>query len=256
MISIVTITFNNFDELIKTINSVKNPSGMQHIVINGGSCEKTLKYLSEEFKGISLNEPDKGIADAFNKGLQLASGDSILFLNSGDILIDSNYLQIADNILINNPKIDFVHSNIVFEDSLIGKTIFKPTFRSLGKGMPFYHQTMIVRKSIFDEVGSFDLSYSIAMDFDFVVRMFKKKFNNSFYVNKEFILMDGYGISSTQEQNSIEQCKRSLIENQMFDLRNKLGFLERVCLYKIRILLIRLGLNKIVISLKKMKRSL
>ena len=91
MISVITVTYNNFDDLHRTLHSLEQVDGIESIVVNGGDCEKTKEYLSN-FNGIEISEPDKGISDAFNKGVTLATGDNIMFLNSGDVLLSPEYL--------------------------------------------------------------------------------------------------------------------------------------------------------------------
>ena len=68
MISIITVTYNNLDDLHRTLDSLKKVDGIEKIVVNGGECAKTKKYLSD-FDGTAISEPDKGISDAFNKGI-------------------------------------------------------------------------------------------------------------------------------------------------------------------------------------------
>ena len=96
MISIITVTYNNFDDLERTLNSLKKVDGIEKIVVNGGTCTKTKEYLSD-FDGIAISENDKGISDAFNKGVSHASGDNVMFLNSGDVLLSPDYLHEADS---------------------------------------------------------------------------------------------------------------------------------------------------------------
>ena len=76
MISIITVTYNNFDDLHRTLNSLKKVEGIEKIVVNGGTCAKTKEYIND-FDGIAISEPDKGISDAFNKGVSQANGDNV-----------------------------------------------------------------------------------------------------------------------------------------------------------------------------------
>ena len=92
MITIITVTYNNYDDLCKTIGSLEQLDGIEKVVINGGNCNKTKKLLTD-FEGISISEPDKGISDAFNKGVLASKGENVMFLNSGDVLLSSNYLK-------------------------------------------------------------------------------------------------------------------------------------------------------------------
>ena len=71
MISVITVTYNNYDDLHRTLNSLKNVDGIESVVVNGGDCNKTKKLLSN-YDGIAISEPDKGISDAFNKGVTRA----------------------------------------------------------------------------------------------------------------------------------------------------------------------------------------
>ena len=130
MISIITVTYNNFQDLYLTLNSLENIEGIEKIVVNGGDCPKTKEYLSD-FDGITISEPDKGISDAFNKGVNKASGDNVMFLNSGDILLSPDYLREAETIINYNSEISFVHSDLVFEDRISGDirlTALQPFF--------------------------------------------------------------------------------------------------------------------------------
>ena len=130
MISIITVTYNNFDDLHRTLDSLEKVEGIEKIVVNGGECAKTKEYLSK-FDGIAISEPDKGISDAFNKGVTKASGDNVMFLNSGDVLLSPDYLKEAEKIINYNPEISFVHSDLVFEDRISGDirlTALQPFF--------------------------------------------------------------------------------------------------------------------------------
>ena len=98
LLSIVTITFNNYEELLNTVASVSDLENCEHIIINGGKCQKTLAFL-KSYCGVSVSEPDQGISDAFNKGIKLCQGGAVMLLNSGDILLDQTYPEKALHIL-------------------------------------------------------------------------------------------------------------------------------------------------------------
>ena len=155
MLSIITITYNNYNELIKTLGSIPHSNLIESIVINGGDCKDTPEFL-KTYSAKSLSEKDEGIADAFNKGVKLSSGNYVMFLNSGDELVDKSYLENAITILENNQNYGFVHSNLIFIDSNENELYMKPQMKSLGRGMPFLHPTMVVRKQLFDQIGYFN----------------------------------------------------------------------------------------------------
>ena len=254
MISIITITFNNFKELKNTLESIPQREFIESVIINGGNDPGTLEYL-RKYKGIVINEKDSGIADAFNKGIRNSTGEFVMFLNSGDILHDQNYPGIAQKIMNENRDISFVHSNIYFHDSIGGEIFMRPQMRSVGRGQPYFHPTMVMRKNIFDQVGYFNTSYKMGMDFDLIVRMTKKGLKGKYLDVKPVVKMEGTGISAVREKDAIKECYRSLKENNYLTCRNRFGFLKRKLFYSGRMVLLFLGMKNILGSLKRIKHS-
>ncbi len=212
MHSLITITYNNHEELIQTItsiNSASNRSSIEHIIINGGSSKSTEEFLISQHKGPYISEPDKGISDA------LVTGDSISFLNSGDILIDKDYYKKCESIFQKNNAVNFIYAQLN-----IRKSDGSMSLRGFHKGligMPFPHPTLVVRKSISDKVGPFDKKYKVCMDFDWVCKMLKIT-NVSQYIETPVIEMDGSGISNTMDD-------KGAIENiQILKKHGKLTF--------------------------------
>lgn len=251
MISVVTITYNNLEELKRTINSLPSRKEIESIIINGGDGPDVIKYLID-YDGVVVNEKDSGIANAFNKGLKLASGDSIMFLNSGDVLLNKVYLNDAEKVL-STSDIHFVHSNLLFVDEYGGKIPLKPPMKDPGRGMPFLHPTMIVKKSVFDIIGGFNESYKIAMDFEFVLRLLKNNFKSMYINSPPVVEMDGRGKSVVNEFTAIKECKRALIGNDFYSLQTKMNLFIRLGLYFFRILLIKTGASKLLGVLKRLK---
>jgi len=265
-LSIITITLNNFEELLRTVESVWDLNGCEHIIINGGECPQTLEFL-QGYYGKSVSEPDQGISDAFNKGIRLSSGDAIIMLNSGDILLDRTYPARASQILDQDPQIDFVHADLIFEDTLIGSYIMRPLRTknvlspNIGRGMPYRHQSMVVRKEVYGRVGFFNLNY-ICSDFDWICRWelgLKKSHGQAYYSQGDpVIIMDGGGISSTQERKIILEAIKIIRQ------RNKhISFLEktssysalfrRLVLFSVRVFLKKLGFVNILVIIKRIK---
>ncbi len=179
-----------------------------------------------------------------------------MFLNSGDLLLDIDYLSKAENLLIRNKNLSFVHSNIIFHDMLAGEIFMRPQMKSLGRGQPFFHPTMIFRKSCFEKIGHFNTSYKIAMDFDFIARM-KKNSNMGKYIDdKAVVKMAGFGKSSEKEKEAIEECYRSLKENNLLTITNRFGYFIRKLLFNSRKLLEFIGAKNFLSMLKKQKHSI
>jgi glycosyltransferase involved in cell wall biosynthesis len=254
MISIITITYNNFSDLLKTINSIQKDAIIESVIINGGSCERTWEFL-KSYDGIVINEKDNGIADAFNKGIKYSSGKYIMFLNSGDQLIDQNYLINAKFFLDKNSEYSFVHSNIVLLDASGEKLFLHPPLKNVGRGMPYLHPTMIVDRDIFDNVGLFSNYFKIAMDYDLIIRM-QKAGLKGFYFNEMFpVQMEGTGKSVKQESAALKECFKILKENDCLNAVNISGFGVRYFLFIMRKLLSAIGLNSLLLKMKKIKHS-
>jgi len=261
ILSIITITFNNFEELLNTVESVRDLEHCEHIIINGGKCQKTLEFL-KSYCGISFSEPDQGISDAFNKGIKYSKGDTVMMLNSGDILLDQSYPEQAMKILNENPDFDFVHANELYDDVLIGEFVMKPLriqvnlIPNIGRGMPYRHQTMVVRRMVYDKVGSFDLKY-VSSDYDWTCRWeisHKNSRGKAFYFEgKPVIKMDGKGVSTVQEWQVILEAFKIIRNHYPFRIETNLTFLMRLMLFAGRELLKLLRLKKVLLYLKRRK---
>ena len=253
-ITVITITRNNHDELMETIRSLKLLPDHRLIVVNGGDCERTRQFLSEQ-KIEHVSEPDRGIADAFNKGVLIAlknSTDYVVFVNSGDSIFNASYAACAIDLLDSDKKIAFTCGGIVFRDSRAGDILIPARALSLGRGMPSSHQAIIYRKSIFEEVGLFDNAYKMAMDYEHLCRMTKKGFRGKYVASPPFVIMNGEGVSSVNEWRVIKESFRALKDNCLI-FGNMVQFLIRVFFFFSRQILILLGLDGILARLKRIK---
>ena len=199
MISIITVVFNNKEGIKKTLHSLRNINSdeFQHIIIDGKSNDGTLDIIKKyEFTNkIVISESDKGIYHAMNKGISLATGNYIVFLNSGDTVTEDFFLVPK---IIKKNKYDFYYSGLIF----VGRNrrrsmpkVFENTSEYMQK-MPFPHPGLFAKKSLFDELGSFDLSVRRTADHEWIVRMIKSgkkgKLIEKYLV--EFAL-DGFSLS-------------------------------------------------------------
>ena len=137
-ISIITISFNSGGSIQKTLDSVFNQSynNIEHIIIDGGSTDNTLA-ICNTFSHISklISEPDNGVYDAFNKGLKLATGDIIGFLNADDVFFNNNSIQEIAEAFSSN-KTDIVYGNLDYvnqDGKIIRNRISKPYEKGLLK---------------------------------------------------------------------------------------------------------------------------
>lgn len=212
-ISIITICFNNLEELIKTCRSIETQEHKpyEHIIIDGSTNEDIKNYLATHTQPTYrkwLSEADKGISDAFNKGLMLATGNIIAYLNSGDIYYDNTILKLVQSTFIDNPSLQWVHGMLNMQRSgqwvLIGKPFEE---KKVYRGMrSTFHPTMFVRKELFTTYSSFNLSYKIAMDYDFLVRIRHEKFA---FINKPIVTFDPHGISNSRYVEGLQETRRA-----------------------------------------------
>ena len=203
-ISIITICKNSEKYLEDTIKSVisQDCSDYELIIVDGASTDNTIGIIQRYENKISkwISEPDQGIADAMNKGINLATGDYLLFLHSDDYLLSNNILgKILDS--INDAKIQIFEIYFGSTDSL---HIKKP--RGFNSWMWFkygiYHQAALCHKSVFNDIGHFDTTFKIAMDYDFFLRAYNHGISiskNSFPIS----VMRDTGISSQLDWPSL-----------------------------------------------------
>jgi glycosyltransferase involved in cell wall biosynthesis len=185
-VTVITATYNLIknnrkDYFIQALESVHNQSyeNIEHLVIDGASDDGTIKLLQEyQDKGwiTYYSEPDKGIYDAFNKGIDKASGKYIAFLNSDDFYNNKNAVKLSVNKLEKtNADFSFATAHIVREDGSI-YYVFKPNTNWVWSRMPFCHQTMFTKTEVLKKEGKFNLEYKSASDYDFIIRLFLKNY--------------------------------------------------------------------------------
>jgi len=254
ILSIITITYNDFEGLKRTLSSIPKFDYIESTVINGGTDQQSLEFLST-YKGKVISEKDEGIADAFNKGIANSSGEAIMFLNSGDELIESTYIEEAEQLLTKDKSVDFIHSNLILVDSIGTELYMKPPFCNLGRGLPYLHPTMIIKKSVFEQIGFFSKDYKIAMDFDFIVRLEKKGFKGYYLKDLAVVKMEGTGRSTEYEFEGIKECFKSLKQNNFLTLTNSTGLMVRISLFIMRKFMITIGLGALLKKLKSKKHS-
>ncbi|MBT3981913.1 MAG: glycosyltransferase [Bacteriovoracaceae bacterium] len=244
MISIVTITYNNHSELITTLASVDSVADTENVVINGGTCEETKEFL-KSFKGNSISEPDDGIADAFNKGIKLSKGEYIVFLNSGDELLDPTYYRHAQEYFKGNPEVSFIYSDVVIAHPTFGHMHYKPKNLKGISSMPFSHQTLIMKKEIFENVGNFNVNYRFCMDFELLLRAIISG-SKGYYYPHATTIMDGGGVSAKQRFNvQIEEYK-ALKKHGLLGFFQSLSLVYRFLKYMVKNVLLRTGFFKLV----------
>jgi glycosyltransferase involved in cell wall biosynthesis len=210
-ISVITVCFNAEKQITNTIESIsKNKlDNIEYIIIDGGSKDKTLQIIDTYKNQVDhfISEKDNGIYDAMNKGIQMASGDYITFLNADDYIDDLFFSNINKIILKFNP--DYIYSSVVAiynngkKKTHIPKNIID--YKTPNK-MPFPHPGLVVSKQIFQQIGLFDTKYKFAADLDWVLKMVlaKKYIGNFNSIPNIYYTMGGAGNSFKSLKESIE----------------------------------------------------
>jgi glycosyltransferase len=256
MLSVITLTFNNYEELLQTLQSLEPVADKEVIVINGGSCERTKRLLATtSLVAVSISEKDRGIADAFNKGIGLSKGDALCFLNSGDRLNSPEYLKQAVARLRQNSEFGFIHGNMLLEDEIAGLISVRPPLCDVGWAQPFLFPTILWRRSVFDRVGLFDLSYKIAMDFEFILRVKKLGIEGSYLDDEEAVIMDGRGISNRRDLAAVKESFRALEATGLMTPKRYVLIMTRFARIYIKKILLYLNLSRFVRVYKKSKHG-
>ena len=209
-ISVITICFNNPEELRNTLDSLNSQSvpPFEHLIIDGSSNDAICKLLQEDiYKKTwrrSVHEKDNGISDAFNKGIVQSKGDWILMLNAGDRFFDNDSLKSLQNVITSKENINWLHAKYQLTRGGIDVVIGKPHDPAkVYRGMrSICHQTMLVNRSLYEKYGLYDTSLKFGMDYDFLLRIKDEPF---YFLPAPIIRYDTTGLSSVNYLESLKQ---------------------------------------------------
>jgi len=206
LFSIITVTKNNVSGLSATYASISKQScpDYEWIVVDGASTDTTLLFLSKDgLLNHCVSEPDRGIYDAMNKGIDRARGNYLVFLNAGDCFSDPDILSVIAKIAAaENP--DFIYG-----DALENGGRYKKARHDIEAGMITHHQAMFYKRSLIGD-KRYDINYKIAADYDFTFRMMKSA-NNIHYCPAAFCIFEKGGLSQSnrgtgrEEENTIRK---------------------------------------------------
>ena len=224
-ISIITISYNSSTTIEQTLKAVQNQtySRIEHIIVDGKSSDNTID-ICNNFKHISkmVSEPDKGVYDAFNKGLKMATGEVVGFLNADDVFCDQYTLKKISEAF--DEQTDCVYANLNYIDNK-GKILRKWRSNPYQKGafnkgwMPA-HPTFYCRKAIYDQLGGYDDSFHIAGDFELMLRFLEKNNIRSKFIDQTLIKMRAGGLSNSGLASKIKIIKEEI---RAFNL-NKINY--------------------------------
>lgn len=211
-ISIITVSYNSAATIKDTIQSIasQNHPNVEHIVIDGASKDATVEIVrASQSVARMVSEPDKGIYDAMNKGISLASGDVIGTLNADDFYVDETVLsQVAE--VFADPNVEACYADLVYvrqaDTSKIVRYWQSQNYRYglFRRGWMPAHPTFFVRKSVYEELGNFDLEYKLQADFELTMRFLEIYRINTKYVPRIWVKMRMGGASNQSIFNVIK----------------------------------------------------
>ncbi len=221
-ISIITVVFNR----VKTIeNSIQSFLSQTHpdkelVLIDGGSTDGTLEVIKKyrDQLGIFVSEKDKGIYDALNKGIRLATGDIIGILHSDDFFASENTLTWVNQTYTEEPAIDLVYGDLQYvsaqDTSHVERYWFSKAFEvgSFKKGWHPPHTTVFAKKQVFETWGLYRLDIKIASDYEWMLRLFEKAKLPSRHLPKVLTKMRSGGLSNQNFKNILKaniECYRA-----------------------------------------------
>ena len=273
-LSIITINYNDATGLKRTLDSVamQTCANFEHIIVDGASTDGSVDIIcqyadsqdirrqgNEAKRQVAwLSEPDIGIYNAMNKGIRMASGEYLLFLNSGDVLVDENVVY------------DFIASDRI-EDIVAGGTLLGVDER-LPKYPPkvltyelfvtdsLMHAATFIRRELFEHYGLYNEQHRIVSDWEFFVKVLVN--NNCTYttIDRLISLFDTTGISNQSSHSTLhEQERREVIDRYMprlIPVYDELVEKRRICEEYQFLKNGRLGwVIKLCLKLKSMKKK-
>lgn len=225
-VSIITVCLNKKEFLEDCIHSVTSQTykNIEYIVIDGGSTDRSVEVFDKYKNRIDrlIIEKDNGVFDAMNKGIRLANGDIVYFLNSDDRFYDNRVVEETIAVFVKQPEIDFIYGNIAVFDptertSYIEKypqRISKWLFirKTIGHPATFFHS------SCFKKAGYFDQRYKIAADYEWYLRALYPNKLKSFHIEKNISIFQLGGISTDRKYRDLYFSERRAIQKKYFNV--------------------------------------
>ena len=228
LISVISASYNALDGVRATVESVASQLGgiaAEHIIVDGGSDDGTREYLTGLGDAVRwVSEPDDGIGDALNKGVSMAKGEWILVLQAEDTFCTETSLKEAVSAF--DPSADIMSFDVLVtsDDGSVRRFASKGMDWLARFHMRIPHQGIFCRKAVFDQLGPFDTSFRIAMDYEFLLRAHasgKKLVSHNMALSR----MPDSGVSSQRDWGSL---RGRLAENKRLQQRHNHKLTHRI----------------------------
>ena len=265
-VSIITVVYNGENTIEQTINSVirQDYNNIEYIIIDGASTDNTNRIIQKyrEYIDIYISEEDDGLYYAMNKGILLATGDVIGIINSDDLYTEGTISRVVR--YYNNNNVDVIYGNAVwFDHSEKTRPYVCHNIEELWFRMAIPHPTVFIKKDIYQRYGMFDIKYSIAADYDLVLRLYSRglKFG---YINENLAYFRKGGISTKRQNICIQEareislfynrkCKKNKWLSKIQDIYIKrkflliMGYKEEIVFESLKKILYEKGMRKHIV---------
>ncbi len=212
-ISVVTVSYNAAETIEETIQSVVNQTydNIEYIIIDGGSTDGTLDIIKKYADRLAywVSEPDNGIYDAMNKGIAVASGDYINFMNAGDKFINSKIVDLLSKQIVESD--DVIYGNWKIDD-YSNKIRYPRNLNNMKFGSCLCHQSTFTKTSLL-KLRGYDTSYRIAADYEKACSLYTQGYKFK-YINEVIADYSIDGVSDIQTMLSLYEAK--IISNKYF----------------------------------------
>lgn len=226
-ITVITVTYNSAATLAETLRSVatQNHPHIEHLVIDGASTDDTPSVLRAHGGHVkaTVSEPDKGIYDAMNKGLRLATGDFVGFLNADDTFADPDSVSHIAR-AASRPSTDAVYGDLLYvhKDRPAESVRYWRSGEFSRSGLRFGwmppHPTLYVRRARIEELGPFDARFRIAADYEFVLRYLSRAEMRVVYVPRVLVRMRTGGASNRSLTALLRKSREDLLALRQNDV--------------------------------------
>ena len=224
-ISVITVCFNSEAYIADALRSVdaQTWADVEHVIVDGASRDSTLKVVARFPQGWRrvVSESDNGIYDAMNKGIRLATGDVVAFINSDDFYASPTVLEHVAKVF-EDPTVEGCYGDLCYVlQNDIGATVrywraapFEPG--RFAKGWVPPHPTLFLRRNVLERLGSFDLRYRIAADFELMARLIEVHRIKTVYIPEVLVKMRLGGTTNNSLSNIVKQNReiwQALVEH-------------------------------------------
>lgn len=225
--SLITVSYNSSQTIADTIESVLSQTypNIEYIIVDGNSKDNTLKIVKSyesQFKGRMrwISEPDKGLYDAMNKGVKIATGDVVGIINSDDLFCDSEAISKVVEVFERNSALEGVYADLYYvaqdDTNKVIRRWVTGSQKPFSSGWHPAHPTLYLKNDVYKKYGFFDLNFRLAADFEIMLRFLDNYKIRISYLPESFVKMRLGGKTNKSIKNIYNQnieCIKSFEKN-------------------------------------------